>query len=76
MVAKGFLGKLLANDAVSAYVSRHAAEILEQFELVLSTVSMEEAVQQAEAQGGGTNGDNTTHMSQPAEFDSRSAEGE
>ena len=48
VVAKGYLGKLLANEAVRSYVARHAPEILEQFELVLNTVSMEEAVGQAE----------------------------
>lgn len=52
VVAKGYLGKLLANEPVRSYVARHAAEILEQFELVLNTVSMEEAVEQAERQEG------------------------
>ncbi|OLS52110.1 hypothetical protein [Rhodovulum sulfidophilum] len=35
-----------------SYVARHASEILEQFELVLNTVSMEEAVEQAEREEG------------------------
>ncbi len=66
VVAKGYLGKLFANDAVRSYVERHAPEILEQFELVLSTVSMEEAVEnggrqepgsgQAEEEGGDPDG--------------------
>lgn len=43
-----YLKKLMGNDAVRSYVARHAPEILEQFELVLNTVSMEEAVEQAE----------------------------
>ena len=46
MVAKGYLTKLLSNDAVISYIQRHEPEILEQFELVVNTVSMEEAVQQ------------------------------
>ena len=46
VVAKGYLKKLMENEAVRSYVARHASEILEQFELVLNTVSMEEAVQQ------------------------------
>ena len=46
VVAKGYLKKVLENDAVRAYVGRNAPEMLEQFELVLNTVSMEEAVQQ------------------------------
>ncbi len=46
MVAKGYLTKLLGNDAVKSYISRHEPEILEHFELVVNTVSMEEAVQQ------------------------------
>jgi hypothetical protein len=40
------LTKLLSNDAVSRYIQRHEPGILEQFELVMNTVSMEEAVQQ------------------------------
>ena len=54
VVAKGYLKKVLENDSVRVYVGRHAPEILEQFELVLNTVSMEEAVEQA----GRENGDN------------------
>jgi hypothetical protein len=50
VLAKGYLGKLLANDAVRSYVARHSIEILEQFELVLNTVSMEEAVEQVDRQ--------------------------
>ena len=46
MVAKGYLTKLLANEAVSSYIQRHEPDILEQFELVVNTISMEEAVQQ------------------------------
>jgi hypothetical protein len=49
VVAKGYLKKLMENDGVRVFVGRHAPEILEQFELVLNTVSMEEAVEQAEA---------------------------
>lgn len=46
VVAKGYLTKLLGNDAVRSYITRHEPEILEHFELVVNTVSMEEAVQQ------------------------------
>ena len=46
VVAKGYLTKLLANDAVKSYIHRHEPEILEQFELVANTVSMEEAMHQ------------------------------
>ena len=46
VVAKGYLSKLLGNEAVRSYITRHAAEILEQFDLVLNTVSMEEALEQ------------------------------
>ena len=46
MVAKGYLTKLLGNAAVKSYITRHEPEILEHFELVVNTVSMEEAVQQ------------------------------
>lgn len=48
VVAKGYLKKVLENEAVRAFVDRTAPEILEQFELVLNTVSMEEAIEQAE----------------------------
>jgi hypothetical protein len=50
VVAKGYLKRVLENEAVRAYVVRDAPEILEQFELVLNTVSMEEAIEQAEGQ--------------------------
>ena len=53
VVAKGYLKKVLENEAVHAYVGRHAPEILEHFELVLNTVSMEEAVEQAGRGDGG-----------------------
>ena len=50
VVAKGYLKKVLENDAIRAYVARQAPEILEQFELVINTLSMEEAIEQAERQ--------------------------
>ena len=46
VVAKGYLTKLLANEAVNSYIQCHEPDILEQFELVVNTISMEEAVQQ------------------------------
>ena len=46
VVAKGYLSKLLANDLVKDYIARHEPEILEHLELVVNTVSMEEAVHQ------------------------------
>jgi ParB-like chromosome segregation protein Spo0J len=46
VVAKGYLTKLLANGAVKSFIERHEPDILEQFELVTNTVSMEEALQQ------------------------------
>jgi len=46
VVAKGYLTKLLANEAVNSYIQRHEPDILEQFELVVNTISMEEALQQ------------------------------
>lgn len=42
----------MENEAVRSYVAQHTPEILEQFELVLSTVSMEEAVEQVEREDG------------------------
>lgn len=45
-MVKGYLSKLLGNDAVKSYITRHEPGILEHFELVMNTVSMEEAVQQ------------------------------
>ena len=49
VVAKGYLTKLLANQAVQSFIQRHEPEILKHFELVVNTVSMEEAVQQRNA---------------------------
>jgi hypothetical protein len=46
VVAKGYLAKLLANGAVKSYIGRHEPEILNHLELVVNTVSMEEAVRQ------------------------------
>lgn len=46
MVAQGYLTKLLGNDAVKSYITRHEPEILDYFEWVVNTVSMQEAVQQ------------------------------
>jgi hypothetical protein len=46
VVAKGYLTKLLANEAVKSYIGRHEPEILTHLELVVNTVSMEEVVQQ------------------------------
>lgn len=51
VVAKGYLTKLLANAAVKSYIGRHAPEILEHFELVVNTVSMEEALQRQAEDG-------------------------
>lgn len=50
VVAKGYLTKLLANGAVKSYIGRHEPEILTHLELVVNTVSMEEAVQQQQAE--------------------------
>jgi hypothetical protein len=46
VVAKGYLTKLLTNEVVKSYIGRHDPEILTQLELLVNTVSMEEAVQQ------------------------------
>ena len=50
MVAKGYVTKLLANGAVNSYIGRHEPEILTHLELVVNTVSMEQAVQQQQAE--------------------------
>lgn len=66
VVAKGYLKKPMENEAVRSYVVRQASEILEQFELVLNTVSMEEAVEHAERVEGsrGTEPTAQTHPKQ------------
>lgn len=56
VLAKGYLTKLLANETVKRYIERHEPGILEQFELVVNTVSMEEAVQQQHENLGDANG--------------------
>jgi hypothetical protein len=40
-----YLAKLLANEAVKTFIDRQEPEILMHFEMVVNTVSMEEAVQ-------------------------------
>jgi len=54
VVAKGYLTKLVSNAAVNSYIGRHAPEILEHFELVVNTFSMEEALQQQVAEEAGS----------------------
>ena len=44
--AWGYLNRLITNEAVKSYIGRHEPEILTHLELVVDTVSMEEAVQQ------------------------------
>jgi hypothetical protein len=48
-IQRGYLTKLLSNEAVKSYILRHELNILKQFWLVVNSVSMEEAVQ---LQGG------------------------
>jgi hypothetical protein len=72
VVAKGYLKKLMENEAVRSYVARHASEILEQFELVLNTVSMEEAVEQAEREEG-PSGSESAARGHPKQDDSGAA---
>jgi len=50
VVAKGYLTKLMGNGAVRSWLNRHAPDIGEQFDLVINTTSMEEALEQ-EARG-------------------------
>lgn len=45
VVAKGYLTKLIGNEAVKAFIQKYEPEILGHFELVVNTVSMEEAIQ-------------------------------
>ena len=65
-------GAFPQNEAIRSYVARHACEILEQFELVLNTVSMEEAVEQAEREEG-PSGIASAAQSQPMQDDSDAA---
>lgn len=46
VLARGYLTKLLANAAIRSFIERQEPEILEHFELVINTVSMEEAIEQ------------------------------
>jgi hypothetical protein len=56
VVAKGYLTKLVGNEAVRSWLSRHAPEILEQFDLVINTTSMEEAMEQRAREEPGLDG--------------------
>ena len=60
-----YLTKLLGNDAVKSDITRHEPEILEHFELVVNTVSMEEAVQQ-QLEADGEFEDDPDSNNQPA----------
>lgn len=51
VVAKGYLTKLVANEAIRSWLDRNTPEILEQFELVINTTSMEEAMEQQARDG-------------------------
>lgn len=59
VVAKGYLTKLVLNEAVKSYIGRHAPEILEHFELIVNTVSMEEA---EEAENGAAGRDTSASI--------------
>ena len=50
VVARGYLSKLISTPTVKDYLSQNHADILDTFELVVNTVSMDEAVS-AEDQG-------------------------
>ena len=76
VVAKGYLRKVMENEAVRSYVARHAAEILEQFDLVLNTLSMEEAVEQAEQQDSGTEEQNDAEQGVQASSDHQGEAGD
>jgi len=52
VVAKGYVTKLVGNEAVRSWLARKAPEILEQFKLVISTTSMEEALDQKAQEEG------------------------
>ena len=57
----------LANQAVQSFIQRHEPEILKHFELVVNTVSMEEAVQQRNASDQMTVGRNLqVHLAEGA----------
>ena len=45
VVAKGYLTKLLDNNAVTVFIKKYEPEILNHFEMVVNTVSMEEVIQ-------------------------------
>ena len=44
VVAKGYLSKLTGNSEIRQYLSQHYEDILDSFELVVNTVSMEQAL--------------------------------
>jgi len=70
VVAKGYLTKILANDAVKAFILKYEPEILSHFELVVNTVSMEEAVQNeklGESEGQHQGHDKAARQEEPDE---------
>ena len=42
-MAKGYLSRLLANDAVKRYLNQHQPEILAEFEVIVDTAAIDEA---------------------------------
>ena len=52
VVAKGYLNKLMGNEAVRTYEARNASNTIEHFELVLNRISIEDAMEQAEREDG------------------------
>jgi hypothetical protein len=69
LIAKGYLTKLLGNDAVKSYITRHEPEILEHFGLVVNTVSKEEAVQQQREADGEFEEDSDADSDAPPTID-------
>jgi ParB-like chromosome segregation protein Spo0J len=49
VVAKGYLSKLIGNPSVQEYLHHHHSEILDTFQLVVNTVSMEQEVEGSDA---------------------------
>lgn len=52
VLTKGFITKLLTNEAVREYIDQYEPDILDHFEMVVNTISMEEAVQQQNGDSG------------------------
>lgn len=63
-MTKGYLPRLIANDAVKRYLNQHQPEILAEFEVIVDTAAINEAAAELLAEQEGDD-DNEENAEQP-----------